>query len=90
MVGLNVIHYKPYHMIHFNVMVGLNVIHYTLMNLLYISGAPALTSRNMKNEDFVKVIDFIDRAVEIGIQAQQGTSKIFWLISGYFHLHYDL
>jgi len=39
-------------------------------------GAPALTSRTMKNEDFVKVIDLIDRAVEIGIEAQRGTKLL--------------
>jgi len=34
-----------------------------------------LTSRQFKEEDFVKVIDLIDRAVNIGLQAQQGSSK---------------
>lgn len=36
-------------------------------------GAPALTSRNFKEADFVKVIELLDRAVDIGLHAQQGT-----------------
>lgn len=39
-------------------------------------GAPALTSRNFKESDFVNVIELIDRAVDIGLQAQQGTKLL--------------
>jgi len=39
-------------------------------------GAPALTSRNFKEQDFVKVIEFIDRAVGIALEAQKGTKLL--------------
>ena len=42
---------------------------------LYLSGAPALTSRNFKEEDFRKVIELLDRGVEIAIDAQAKSSK---------------
>lgn len=45
--------------------------------LVYFSGAPAMTSRSFKEEEFVKVVELIDRGVEIGlnIQKKQSTSK---------------
>lgn len=33
-------------------------------------GAPAMTSRNFKEKEFVRVVEYIDRAVEIALQAQ--------------------
>lgn len=36
-------------------------------------GAPALTSRSFKESHFVKVIELIDQAVDIGLEAQEGT-----------------
>ena len=39
-------------------------------------GAPALTSRGLDEEDFVKVVHFIDEAVEIAREAQGKTKKL--------------
>lgn len=36
-------------------------------------GAPALTSRNFKEDDFVKVIEYLDRGVNIAVEAQSAT-----------------
>ena len=41
----------------------------------FLVGAPALTSRNFKEEDFVKVVEFIDRGVKIALEAQKSTGK---------------
>uniref|UniRef100_A0A0K8RCW3 glycine hydroxymethyltransferase n=1 Tax=Ixodes ricinus TaxID=34613 RepID=A0A0K8RCW3_IXORI len=38
-------------------------------------GAPALTSRNFKEKDFHQVIDFIDRAVTIALEAKPKAGK---------------
>jgi glycine hydroxymethyltransferase len=37
-------------------------------------GTPALTSRGFKNEDFVQVAEFLDRAVQLAISIQAGLS----------------
>ena len=39
-------------------------------------GAHALTSRGMDEQDFVKVVDFIDEAIEIAREAQGKTKKL--------------
>ncbi|XP_076825276.1 serine hydroxymethyltransferase, mitochondrial-like [Clavelina lepadiformis] len=39
-------------------------------------GTPALTSRNFKEADFVKVVEYIDRGVEIAIDAKSKTKKL--------------
>ena len=39
-------------------------------------GAPALTSRGMKEEHFVQVVSFIDEAVGIAKEAQGKTKKL--------------
>lgn len=40
-------------------------------------GAPAMTSRNFKEEEFVKIVDLIDRGVQIGLNVQnKQTSKL--------------
>ncbi|KAL9966222.1 hypothetical protein ACROYT_G024265 [Oculina patagonica] len=36
-------------------------------------GAPALTSRNFKEADFVKVVEYLDRGVKIALEAQSAT-----------------
>ncbi|XP_048578710.1 serine hydroxymethyltransferase, mitochondrial isoform X2 [Nematostella vectensis] len=36
-------------------------------------GAPALTSRNFKEQDFVRVVEYIDRGVHIALDAQEST-----------------
>ena len=46
-----------------------------LNSYLSFSGTPALTSRNFKEKDFVCVVEYIDRAVKIGLQAQKKSSK---------------
>ena len=42
---------------------------------MYILGAPALTSREFKEDDFVKVVELLDIGVDIAIQAQKNISK---------------
>ena len=39
-------------------------------------GAPALTSRGFNEEDFVKVVDFIDEAVSIAKDVQSKSKKL--------------
>ena len=39
-------------------------------------GAPALTSRCMKEDNFRQVVDFIDEAVQIGLQVKDKTGKV--------------
>ena len=36
---------------------------------------PALTSRDFKENDFVKVVEFLDRGVKIALEAQHATGK---------------
>ena len=38
-------------------------------------GSPALTTRGLKEDDFIKVVDFIDEAINIGIDIQEKTGK---------------
>ncbi len=38
-------------------------------------GTPALTSRSFKEQDFVKVAQFLQRAVQIALQAQQAAGS---------------
>jgi glycine hydroxymethyltransferase len=39
-------------------------------------GAPALTSRGMKENDFVDVVNFIEEAINIALEAQAATGKL--------------
>ncbi|KAJ7381656.1 Serine hydroxymethyltransferase 2 [Desmophyllum pertusum] len=39
-------------------------------------GAPALTSRNFKEADFVKVVEYLDRRVKIALEAQTATGDV--------------
>lgn len=39
----------------------------------FFVGAPALTSRNFKEDDFVTVVEFLDRGVKIALEAQSTT-----------------
>lgn len=41
-----------------------------------MSGAPAMTSRGMKEKDFEKICEFLDRGVQIGINAKKYSSKL--------------
>ena len=41
----------------------------------FFAGAPALTSRNFKEADFVKVVEYLDRGVKIALEAQSATGK---------------
>lgn len=45
------------------------------LTVLFLIGAPALTSRNFKEEDFVKVIEYLDRGVKIAVEAQSATGR---------------
>ena len=38
-------------------------------------GTPALTTRGLKEADFVKVADFLDRAVKISLDVQKTSGK---------------
>ena len=64
--------YIEFFLLNFSVVVVTRLFYKRTIHFL---GAPALTSRQFKEKDFVKVIDLLDRAVDIGLQAQQGTSK---------------
>lgn len=50
--------------------------------MLVYTGAPALTSRGLKEKDFEKVVDLLDKGVQISVQAQAKTSKWahFWCV----------
>ncbi|KAM3935093.1 serine hydroxymethyltransferase, mitochondrial [Leptodactylus fuscus] len=39
-------------------------------------GAPALTSRNFREADFEKVVDFIDEGIQIGLDVKSKTAKL--------------
>ena len=39
-------------------------------------GTPALTTRGLKEADFVKVADFLDRAVKIALDVQKTSGKM--------------
>lgn len=39
-------------------------------------GVPALTSRDFKENDFVKVVEFLDRGVKIALEAQHATGDV--------------
>ena len=45
------------------------------LTVLFLIGAPALTSRNFKEDDFVKVIEYLDRGVKIAVEAQSATGR---------------
>jgi len=42
----------------------------------FSAGVPALTSRNFKEADFVKVVEYLDRGVKIALEAQNATGRI--------------
>ena len=44
--------------------------------LFSISGVPALTSRNFKEEDFVTVVKYIDRGINIAMEAKNITGVL--------------
>lgn len=39
-------------------------------------GAPALTSRQFREDDFRRVVDFIDEGVNIGLEVKRKTAKL--------------
>lgn len=45
--------------------------------LLSLPGAPALTSRQFREDDFRRVVDFIDEGVNIGLEVKHKTGE--WL-----------
>jgi len=42
---------------------------------LILTGAPALTSRELKEADFVKVVELLDRGVAIAAQAKKKSGR---------------
>lgn len=44
--------------------------------LYFGKGAPALTSRQFKEADFEKVVDFIDEGIEIALSVKKKTGEI--------------
>ena len=51
-------------------------------------GAPALSSRNFAEDDFVKVVEFLDKGVQIALEAQKATGQEFWeSLFGASHVH---
>ena len=49
-----------------------------------LPGAPALTTRGMKEADFVAVVGFIDEAVQIAQGVKAKTGKIAHVLSYYY------
>ena len=45
------------------------------LTLVFFTGAPALTSRNFKEADFVKVVEYLDKGVKIALEAQSTTGE---------------
>lgn len=41
-----------------------------------VPGAPALTSRQFKEADFVKVVEFMDEGFKIGLDVKKKTGKL--------------
>lgn len=48
-----------------------------LPRALSLPGAPALTSRQFREDDFRRVVDFIDEGVNIGLEVKRKTGE--WL-----------
>jgi len=48
---------------------------YTQRYGLMLTGAPALTSRQLKEADFVKVVELLDRGVAIAAQAKKKSGR---------------
>lgn len=46
-----------------------------LTPFLFAKGAPALTSRQFKEADFEKVVDFIDEGIQIALSAKKKTGE---------------
>lgn len=46
-----------------------------MMSLLSLPGAPALTSRQFREDDFRRVVDFIDEGVNIGLEVKRKTGE---------------
>lgn len=41
-----------------------------------VAGAPALTSRQFKEADFVQVVEFMDEGFKIGLDVKKKTGKL--------------
>jgi glycine hydroxymethyltransferase len=55
-----------------------------------LTGAPALTSRQLKEADFVKVVELLDRGVSIAAEAKKksGRYSLLWNCVDHRELHY--
>lgn len=47
----------------------------TVLILCLLPGAPALTSRQFREDDFRRVVDFIDEGVKIGLEVKSKTGE---------------
>lgn len=59
----------------YNVVILWGEVEWWSLIVLCFTGVPALTSRNFKEADFVKVVEYLDRGVKIGLEAQSATGK---------------
>lgn len=48
---------------------------YTQRYDVMLTGAPALTSRQLKEADFVKVVELLDRGVAVAAQAKKKSGR---------------
>jgi hypothetical protein len=57
---------------------------------LILTGTPALTSRQLEEADFVKVVELLDRGVAIAAQAKNksGRDSLLWNCVALQELHY--
>ena len=51
------------------------------MNCHFLAGTPALTSRQLKEADFEKVVDLIDEGIQIALGVKKKTGEIFFVLS---------
>ena len=49
------------------------------LSLLHLTGTPALTSRQFKEADFVKVVAFMDEGIQIALDVKKKSGKILLL-----------
>lgn len=48
---------------------------FTQLSSVFPIGAPALTSRQFREADFLKVVEFIDEGIQIGLDVKKKTCK---------------
>lgn len=58
-----------------------------------LSGTPALTSRQFKETDFEKVVEFIDEGIQIALDVKKKTGecgRCFWFIANEWTMSGDV